>query len=91
MVISSSVRAESPAPGYKLKRKANGEYVLMGAFYWSEGIKGGIDWRELETEFEPVPERPKHSPSCASLNIMLTVYPPRPAACDCGLEKANGA
>lgn len=55
--FASAARVESTAPnGYKLKRKASGEYVLMGAFQWTQGTMGGIEWRELETEFEPVPE-----------------------------------
>lgn len=49
------VRIESSSPsGYKLKRRANGEYVLMGAYQWSNGCSGGFEWREIETEIEVV-------------------------------------
>lgn len=44
-------RVESgTASAYKLRRKASGELVLVGAFAWSEGNVGGIEWREIETE-----------------------------------------
>ena len=50
---TGAARIESGTPtGYKLKKKKNGDYVLMGVFQWSEGFCGGFEWRELPTEIE---------------------------------------
>ncbi len=49
----SPARVEENVPSsFKLLKKKNGEYVLMGAFKWWQGLEGGIKWKELPTEFE---------------------------------------
>lgn len=43
-------RCESTEPKeYRLAVTQSGEYVLQGAFYWSEGLSGGVEWRNLPT------------------------------------------
>lgn len=42
--------------------------------------------RRVAANLAAQPQEIDHKPTCASLNIMLTVNPPRPAACDCGAE-----
>ncbi len=47
------VKMKSTTPSnFRLKRKANGELVLMGGFNWYKGFESGVDWEELETEIE---------------------------------------
>lgn len=44
------VRIEELRPlAYRLAKKPDGTLVLQGAFRWSEGECGGLEWREIPT------------------------------------------
>jgi hypothetical protein len=47
---TGKTRVEKTSPdAYRLGKKSNGEYVLLGAFFWSEGKNYGHEWKGLET------------------------------------------
>lgn len=47
-VVPARIESGSPV-GYRLARKPDGDIVLQGAFQWSQGCDGGIEWREIPT------------------------------------------
>jgi hypothetical protein len=48
--INAARRVESNFPsGYRLARDKAGVLSLQGAFHWSEGLNGGIEWRTIPT------------------------------------------
>jgi hypothetical protein len=38
--------------GYRLKRMESGEMVLQGAYSWTCGAAGGVEWRDIPTVSE---------------------------------------
>lgn len=43
-----SIENQGPS-AYRLAKKPDGTLVLQGAFRWSEGKCGGLEWREIPT------------------------------------------
>lgn len=67
---------------------------------WLSGVKAIQGFLESQNSDMPLnvttlpsyPPRPQqhvkvHDPSCASLTVMLTCYPPKQAACNCTLKE----
>ena len=49
-MFSAGARVENLTPaGYRLARKPNGELVLQVALLWSQGLTGGVEWRDTTT------------------------------------------
>lgn len=48
--VHEESRIEQSIPHqYRLCQKHDGNLVLQGAFQWSQGFLGGIEWRDLPT------------------------------------------
>jgi len=42
-------RVESLTPtAYRLVKR-NGELLLQGAYQWTQGVNGGVEWRDIPT------------------------------------------
>jgi hypothetical protein len=53
----AATRVENRIPSaYRLMRTRSGDYYLEGLFTWTEGWKGGAEWRTVQTVAEDAPD-----------------------------------